>query len=258
CMICRKEELFILFLKAKNPVCSPDGSSAQPHQVVAVVGDAVTLPCSLEDRTLFDDSPTVEWTRPDLKRKAALVYRDNSEVFEMKHQRFEFRTSLFHSEVKDGNVSLRISNVQLSDAGMFYCDFHKKTKQEYNKTNPYTSFDPKITGIWFGSHYVVMECEARNWRPKPQMKILDEQGRTLTGEKTQTEDPKGGFTVKQKVTLQRSADRIVCRVELPRFNHSRTTQILISGTPLLQAELEFKNTTQNDSKAVSKFPHCSL
>uniref|UniRef100_A0A8C7WVB4 Ig-like domain-containing protein n=1 Tax=Oryzias sinensis TaxID=183150 RepID=A0A8C7WVB4_9TELE len=98
-----------------------DGSSAQPHQVVAVVGDAVTLPCSLEDRTRFDDSPTVEWTRPDLEPKAALVYRDNSEVFEMKHQRFEFRTSLFHSEVKDGNVSLRISNVQLSDAGMFYC-----------------------------------------------------------------------------------------------------------------------------------------
>lgn len=71
-----------------------------------------------------------------------------------------------------------------------------------------SAFDPKITGIWFGSNYVVMECEARNWRPKPQMKILDEQGRTLTGEKAQTEDPGGVFTIRQRVTLQRSADRL--------------------------------------------------
>ncbi|RVE60795.1 hypothetical protein OJAV_G00184810 [Oryzias javanicus] len=58
------------------------GSAAQtPHQVFAVVGEAVILPCSLRDRALFDDSPTVEWTRADLKPKAALVYRDNGEVF---------------------------------------------------------------------------------------------------------------------------------------------------------------------------------
>uniref|UniRef100_A0A3B3HN21 Ig-like domain-containing protein n=1 Tax=Oryzias latipes TaxID=8090 RepID=A0A3B3HN21_ORYLA len=221
---------------------STDGSSAQPHQVVAVVGDAVTLPCSLEDRTRFDDSPTVEWTRADLDLKAALVYRDNSEVFEMKHQRFEFRTSLFHSVVKDGNVSLRISNVQLSDAGMFYCLKIPKEEGRLRMENStvelvvVSAFDPKITGIWFGSNYVVMECEARNWRPKPQMKILDEQGRALTGEKAQTEDPGGVFTIRQRVTLQRSADshRIVCRVELPRFNHSRTTQILISDDQMGQ------------------------
>uniref|UniRef100_A0A3B3BSW4 Ig-like domain-containing protein n=1 Tax=Oryzias melastigma TaxID=30732 RepID=A0A3B3BSW4_ORYME len=100
----------------------PSGSAAQtPLQVFAVAGETVVLPCSLWNRALFDDSPTVEWTRADLKPKAALVYRDNGEVFEMKHQRFESRTSLFHSEVKDGNVSLRISDVQLSDAGMFHC-----------------------------------------------------------------------------------------------------------------------------------------
>ncbi|XP_023821615.1 butyrophilin subfamily 1 member A1-like isoform X3 [Oryzias latipes] len=211
-----------------------DGSSAQPHQVVAVVGDAVTLPCSLEDRTRFDDSPTVEWTRPDLEPKAALVYRDNSEVFEMKHQRFEFRTSLFHSEVKDGNVSLRISNVQLSDAGMFYCLKIPKEEGRLRMENSTVELvvvsvsDPKISMVAVQSGAVMVECAASCWLPKPEMKILDDQGRTLTAEKTETEEPNGCITVRQKVVLQNSTGRFTCRAELLQFNHSRSAQIHIT------------------------------
>uniref|UniRef100_A0A3P9JMJ9 Ig-like domain-containing protein n=1 Tax=Oryzias latipes TaxID=8090 RepID=A0A3P9JMJ9_ORYLA len=199
------------------PIMHFNGSSAQPPQVVAVVGDAVTLPCSLEDRTRFDDSPTVEWTRADLEPKAALVYRDNSEVFEMKHQRFEFRTSLFHSEVKDGNVSLRISNVQLSDAGMFYCLKIPKEEARLRMENSTVELvvavstvsvsDPKISMVAVQSGEVMVECAASCWLPKPEMKILDDQGRTLTAEKTETEEPNGCITVRQKVVLQNSTGR---------------------------------------------------
>uniref|UniRef100_A0A3B3DZW3 Selection and upkeep of intraepithelial T-cells protein 1-like n=1 Tax=Oryzias melastigma TaxID=30732 RepID=A0A3B3DZW3_ORYME len=212
------------------------GSAAQtPLQVFAVAGEAVVLPCSLWNRALFDDSPTVEWTRADLKPKAALVYRDNSEVFEMKHQHFEFRTSLFHSEVKDGNVSLRISDVQLSDAGMFHClkipMEDARDRIENSTVELVVALNPNIAVISFGDEKMVVECEARCWQTKPQMKILDDQGRTLIGEEMQTEDPGGCSTIKQRVTLQCSAQsrRIFCRVEFPQFNQSRATQILIPG-----------------------------
>uniref|UniRef100_A0A3B3E1U9 Selection and upkeep of intraepithelial T-cells protein 1-like n=1 Tax=Oryzias melastigma TaxID=30732 RepID=A0A3B3E1U9_ORYME len=224
--------LLLLFLL--SVLESSAGSAAQtPLQVFAVAGEAVVLPCSLWNRALFDDSPTVEWTRADLKPKAALVYRDNGEIFEMKHQRFESRTSLFHSEVKDGNVSLRISDVQLSDAGMFHClkipMEHARDRIENSTVELVIALNPNIAVISFGDEKMVVECEARCWQTKPQMKILDDQGRTLIGEEMQTEDPGGCSTIKQRVTLQCSAQsrRIFCRVEFPQFNQSRATQILI-------------------------------
>uniref|UniRef100_A0A3B3E1V6 Selection and upkeep of intraepithelial T-cells protein 1-like n=1 Tax=Oryzias melastigma TaxID=30732 RepID=A0A3B3E1V6_ORYME len=166
----------------------------------------------LWNRALFDDSPTVEWTRADLKPKAALVYRDNGEVFEMKHQRFEFRTSLFHSEVKDGNVSLRISDVQLSDAGMFHClkipmedarvQMENSTVELVVVVSAVSVSDPKISMVSVVSGNVFVECQANCWRPKPEMKILDDQGRTLIAKETQIKEPSGCFTVRQMVVLQ--------------------------------------------------------
>lgn len=41
--------------------------------------------------------------------------------YEIKNPIFEYRTSLIMKELKDGNISLRISNVKMSDAGKYKC-----------------------------------------------------------------------------------------------------------------------------------------
>uniref|UniRef100_A0A8C6NX57 Ig-like domain-containing protein n=1 Tax=Nothobranchius furzeri TaxID=105023 RepID=A0A8C6NX57_NOTFU len=78
---------------------------------VASAGQSVILPCSVKI-SATDDVPTPV---------VVFLYRDGCETFEMKDRDFEYRTSLIMREMKNGNVSLRISNVKLSDAGTYRC-----------------------------------------------------------------------------------------------------------------------------------------
>ncbi|RVE60794.1 hypothetical protein OJAV_G00184800 [Oryzias javanicus] len=127
---------------------------------------------------------------------------------------------------------------------MFYCLKIPKEYPKHQKENStvelVVALNPNIAVVSFGCENVVVECEARCWRKNSLMKILDDQGRTLTGEKTQTEEPRGCSTMKQRVTLQHSAQshRIFCRVELPQFNQSRTTQILIPEHTKLERSVQ--------------------
>uniref|UniRef100_A0A3Q1GTQ1 Ig-like domain-containing protein n=1 Tax=Acanthochromis polyacanthus TaxID=80966 RepID=A0A3Q1GTQ1_9TELE len=87
-------------------------------KITAIVGETVILPCNI---TLSDDLPTIEWSKDDLSPNIIFLYRDGCETFEMKHPDFRFRTNLLMTELKHGNLSLRISNLQPSDEGRYQC-----------------------------------------------------------------------------------------------------------------------------------------
>lgn len=94
---------------------------------MAFSGGNVILPCSLKtSRT--DDLQTLDWSKMDPGPDVVFLYRDRYENFEMKHGDFEYRTSLIMREVSNGNFSLRISNVKLSDAGTYRCTAFLKNK----------------------------------------------------------------------------------------------------------------------------------
>uniref|UniRef100_A0A3Q2D9P5 Ig-like domain-containing protein n=1 Tax=Cyprinodon variegatus TaxID=28743 RepID=A0A3Q2D9P5_CYPVA len=97
-------------------------SFADPNlqQILAFAGGHAILPCSLKTPA-NDDVPTVEWSKEGLKPNVVFLYRNGFETFEMKNPAFEFRSSLFMREVKNGNVSLRISNLKPSDTGIYRC-----------------------------------------------------------------------------------------------------------------------------------------
>lgn len=90
-----------------------------PDTVQAFVGKHVILPCSFHG--VDDDFPTVEWSKKDLQPEVVILYRDGCEIHDMKNPAYRYRTSFITPELKDGNVSLRISDVQLSDAGTYRC-----------------------------------------------------------------------------------------------------------------------------------------
>ncbi|KAM9424898.1 myelin-oligodendrocyte glycoprotein-like isoform 2-T3 [Pholidichthys leucotaenia] len=97
--------------------------------VRAVPGEDVILPCHLEP-VVDVEGLTVEWSKPDLKPDPSdplnrveyvHLYRDRKELVDMKMALYFGRTDIFSSELKHGNISLKIMNVTEDDNGRFKC-----------------------------------------------------------------------------------------------------------------------------------------
>lgn len=97
------------------------------HPVVAWIGDDIILPCNL-DPVMDALDMAVEWARPDLNPRFVFVRRDGVELESKKHPSYTNRTSVFTDELKNGNISLKISKVKLSDEGTYRCFFPELNK----------------------------------------------------------------------------------------------------------------------------------
>ncbi|KAL4007435.1 hypothetical protein ACER0C_001287 [Sarotherodon galilaeus] len=123
------------------------------HQpVVAAPGDDVILPCQVEPA--FNVAGlTVEWSKPDLRPdpndrlsrvEYVHLYRDAHEVPDMKIPSYIGRTALFTDGLREGNISLRITNVTQEDEGRYRC-FIPKLKSQTKSSIVSLIVDPSLT-----------------------------------------------------------------------------------------------------------------
>uniref|UniRef100_A0A667Z292 Ig-like domain-containing protein n=1 Tax=Myripristis murdjan TaxID=586833 RepID=A0A667Z292_9TELE len=91
-----------------------------PQQIVAIVGDDIILPSHLEPAVDAFDM-IVEWTRPDLDHRFVLQWYHGWELEHKKHPSYDGRTSLSLGKLTNGDVSLKLSEVKLSDEGKYRC-----------------------------------------------------------------------------------------------------------------------------------------
>lgn len=89
-------------------------------QVTGFVGDSVLIPCSYQDRELKPEQINVFWR-----------YNANKNVYDIEKGKpstkkqnpmFKGRITSFLQEHKNGNFSLLLSNLMVTDAGQFSCD----------------------------------------------------------------------------------------------------------------------------------------
>ena len=93
--------------------------SSQP--VVAMVGDDVILPCHIDPPVNMTKSH-ISWYRNDLKPPYVHVLKDGYVHFwPDQNPSFNQRTSLFDDQLSRGNISLKLSRVELSDQGIYRC-----------------------------------------------------------------------------------------------------------------------------------------
>lgn len=104
---------FILFTGQSQLICSSESVAAQ-------AGENVILPCRL-DPPISASSRTVEWTRPGLDPEYIHVHQDGRLVYQSQNPLYSYRTTLFVDQLVNGNVSLKIFNVKMSDAGKYKC-----------------------------------------------------------------------------------------------------------------------------------------
>uniref|UniRef100_A0A671TLZ1 Ig-like domain-containing protein n=1 Tax=Sparus aurata TaxID=8175 RepID=A0A671TLZ1_SPAAU len=91
------------------------------RSILAGIGDDIILPCHLKP-VMNINAETIEWTRPDLKERFVHVRRPGLDLVNVQNPSYKGRTSLFPHELKQGNISLKLSKVQLSDQGTYVCD----------------------------------------------------------------------------------------------------------------------------------------
>ncbi|XP_059210260.1 myelin-oligodendrocyte glycoprotein-like [Centropristis striata] len=96
-----------------NLICS-----SQP--IVALAGDDVVLPCRLDPPTTATFR-AVEWTKPGLDPDYVHVHQDGRLAYQGQNPQFKYRTTLFLDQLINGNVSLKLLRVKVSDAGKYRC-----------------------------------------------------------------------------------------------------------------------------------------
>ena len=90
------------------------------HPIVASPGGDIILPCHLEPAA-DAVSMTVEWTRPDLEPRFVHLWRSGQELLNDQNVAFKGRTFLFINKLKQGDLSLKLSEVKFSDEGTYRC-----------------------------------------------------------------------------------------------------------------------------------------
>ncbi|XP_016520480.1 butyrophilin-like protein 8 isoform X3 [Poecilia formosa] len=200
-------------------------ADVHPEKVVAFAGGNAVLPCKLKI-PVSDHVSIVEWSKEGLDSDIVFLYRDGFETFEMKNLDFEFRTSLFMREVKNGNVSLRISNLKPSDAGIYQCLIIQRNRsREATKVElaVAAASEPKLAVVFIESEGATVAYETSCWLS------LDDKGNDITDEgPNQEEDSRGCFSSRQNFSMQDSTRRIVWRMNQLEMDQNRTAEILLS------------------------------
>eukprot|EP00064_Thunnus_orientalis_P022227 superscaffoldBa00007314_g22414 len=158
---------------------------------------------------------TLEWTRSDLDSICVHVQRAHQDFIQTIHPSYRGRTSLFTDELKQGNISLKLSKVKLSDEGKYKCA----------ASSPVIS----LAGVDRDRGGVVLQCESKGWYPQPEVFWLDGEGNLLSAGPTETvRGPDDLYTVSSKGTVEkRHNNNVTCRVQQNNTNQIRETHIIV-------------------------------
>nr|XP_023968414.1 butyrophilin subfamily 3 member A1-like isoform X3 [Chrysemys picta bellii] len=197
--------------------------------VSAPLGGTVLLPCHLSP-ALSAQAMQVKWSRPQLGQDVHVYLPDGSEV---QGTGYQGRTELVIQGLANGNVSLRIRDIQLSDEGQHLCEVQSPTHYstallELSVTG--SGSDPvlhmaghKDLGVW-------VLCLSAGWYPEPRVIWRNGRRETLSPESEQKPRSDNGlFNVSSSLVVTESSDpALTCTVRAGFSGPERETTIRIT------------------------------
>ncbi|XP_039907849.1 butyrophilin subfamily 3 member A2-like [Simochromis diagramma] len=197
--------------------------------VVAMIGDDIILPCHLEPAVDAVDL-TVDWSRKDLKPRSVYVRREGVELLTEQNPLYTGRTSLSVNKLQCGDVSLKLSTVQLSDAGTYKC-LVPKFNAETVVTLAVGSVSSPVIELTNVKNKMVLECKSNGWYPEPQMLWVYSEGKPISVEPTKiVRGSDGLYAVSSKVTVEKGQSySFTCKVQQKNISQIKETHIHVSG-----------------------------
>uniref|UniRef100_G3Q4M7 Butyrophilin subfamily 3 member A2-like Ig-C domain-containing protein n=1 Tax=Gasterosteus aculeatus aculeatus TaxID=481459 RepID=G3Q4M7_GASAC len=189
-------------------------SGASTVKILAVVGQTVILPCRKQVRE--ENVLHVEWKKDN---DTAFVYKDGCEAFGDKSDAFLYRTQLILQELKDGNMSLRLSDVRAVRCR----DLDVQQEPDPGRLHGAAS-EPTLDVV--PGKGVTLQCEAACWVPKPDVTFLDAQGNIIDAEasKYHQDTRSRCYNVTRRATVQ-AGNYFTCRVNQSEINQTKTVKI---------------------------------
>ncbi|XP_051754974.1 butyrophilin subfamily 1 member A1-like [Ctenopharyngodon idella] len=194
-----------------------------------VAGEDVILPCYIKPNTSAVDM-TVEWFRLD-QDEIVHLYKNRENRITEHSQSYKGRTALFQDELQNGNASLKLSTVQVSDEGVYKCFIESNSWYDDITVNVNVgaigTYPLIIIEEFDHSGGLRLLCECEGWNPKPELLWLDSKGDVLISDTTESHKDAKGFSVKHRITVHNSETKYHCRVKLR--HHMLQTDISVSS-----------------------------
>ncbi|XP_042368692.1 butyrophilin subfamily 1 member A1-like [Plectropomus leopardus] len=199
-------------------------TSGQHQPIVAKVGGDITLPCHVKPATdVFDEM--MEWSRSELKPRFVHVRRSGEDLLANQNPSYQGRTSVSVDRLKQGDASLTLSKVKLSDEGKYRCFIPRLNAESSVQLVVCAVSSPVISsaGIDEATRGLVLQCESAGWYPEPEVLWLDGEGHVLSAGPTETvRGPDDLYTVSSRVTVdKRHSNSFTCRVQQNHINQTR-------------------------------------
>ncbi|MBN3296895.1 BT1A1 protein, partial [Amia calva] len=214
---CFMESVIILILAFQLQLSSGEKvkrtvvGSAQP--VVGVWSQSITLPCHISP-PVFAVKMEVRWYR-DRFAKPVHLYKYGRDDQHIQDRDYRERTQLLKDQLSTGNVSLRLTDIRLSDRGVYHCfvdggGWHNQGQTELIVTA--LGAQPSVSLDRTGQSRLLFRSEG--WYPEPEVTWRDRNGRDVTSLSSTVvpRDSQGLFTVNSHVNISQESNEFSCLV----------------------------------------------
>ncbi|XP_039598048.1 butyrophilin subfamily 1 member A1-like [Polypterus senegalus] len=178
-------------------------------------GDVI-LPCALSPKSSAVGLE-IRWVRKGLPEPVHL-YINGNDNFQLQNKDYQGRTQLYSEELKNGNVSLLLKNIRLSDAANYTCSVLRTKwfgESSIELKVLATGRTPRITFDGRQGNGIGLSCMSSGWHPKPQVLWLSNVGTDLTSRsETKFEKDKDRlYSVRSNFKIEANDhDGVTCRI----------------------------------------------
>ncbi|XP_075770118.1 butyrophilin subfamily 3 member A2-like isoform X2 [Pelodiscus sinensis] len=213
---------------AQFKVVGPD----QP--VTAVVGEEIVLPCHLAPRMSVENME-VTWFRSELS-PFVHHYSDGKNQYEQQMPEYQGRTELLNDGLTQGNVTLKIFNVTVSDEGRYSCfvqdgTFYEETLLELKVAASGSAPHVSVENYQDGGIRVV--CRSAGWYPEPEVTWRDLNGQAFPSvSQTNSQEANGLYETQNSAVIMENSNRnLSCLVRNTRLSQEKESTLFYISDP---------------------------